>query len=57
MKAITFYFAERQIKELKDMSNDTGISVSEQVRRAVDAHLEKYKLFKYNTTVKEKNCV
>jgi len=42
MKSITFFFAQRQIKELKEMSKDTGLNVSELVRRAVDTLLEKH---------------
>lgn len=34
-----YYFPEQQIKKLQEMSNKTGLSVSEIIRRAIDFFL------------------
>jgi hypothetical protein len=40
MKRVDFHLTERQIEELREMSKDTGISVAELIRRAVDMFLK-----------------
>lgn len=34
-----YYFPEQQIKKLQEMSNKTGLSISEIIRRAIDFFL------------------
>lgn len=41
MQRINFYLSEKQIASLKALSKKTGLSVSELVRRAIDAYLKK----------------
>ena len=41
---VGFYLTDLQIKNLKKVSKMTGLTVSEIIRRAVDEHLEKYKV-------------
>lgn len=43
MKRINIHLTDLQIKELKKLSDNTGISVSELVRRAIDEYLRKQK--------------
>lgn len=43
MKRTNFYFPEAMLAKLKDISKYTGISVSEIIRRAIDAYLKKVK--------------
>ena len=43
MKRVNIHLAEIQIKKLKLLSNKTGLSVAELVRRAVDAFKDKAK--------------
>ena len=43
MKRINFYLSEQQIAKLKELARAMGLSVSEHVRRAIDAYLEKVK--------------
>ena len=38
---INFYLTKAQIKRLKGLSQNTGLPVSEHVRRAIDEYLEK----------------
>jgi len=40
MKKVNSYFTEGQIKALKKLSVDTGLTVAELLRRAVDYYLE-----------------
>jgi predicted DNA-binding protein len=40
MKRVQFHLTEKQIKQLKDLSKKTGLSVAELIRRAVDAFLQ-----------------
>ena len=40
MKRINFYLTDKQIDAMKRLSKKTGLSVSELVRRAVDAFLK-----------------
>jgi len=40
MKRTNFYLANKQIDNLKSFSQETDLSVSEHVRRAVDLYLE-----------------
>jgi predicted DNA-binding protein len=42
-KRVNLYLAEIQIKRLKGLSQKTGLSVSEHVRRAIDEYLYKEK--------------
>ncbi len=41
---VGFYLTDLQIRELKKVSKKTGLSVSEIIRRAIDEHLEKYRI-------------
>lgn len=41
MKRITHHLTEQQIKELQDRSRETGLSVAELIRRAIDEYLKK----------------
>lgn len=40
---VGFYLTDLQIKNLKNVSKKTGLTVSEIIRRAIDEHLEQYK--------------
>lgn len=40
---VGFYLTDLQIKNLKNVSKKTGLTVSEIIRRAIDGHLEQYK--------------
>lgn len=42
-KRVGFYLTNIQIKNLKNVSKKTGLTVSEIIRRAIDEHLEQYK--------------
>lgn len=39
MKKFNFYLPEQQIKALGKLSKQTGISISEHIRRAISAYL------------------
>lgn len=41
MKRVNYYLTERQIERLHEEARKTGLSVSELIRRAVDAMLAK----------------
>jgi hypothetical protein len=41
MVPTTHYLTEQQIEALKQISNSTGLTVSELIRRAVDALIER----------------
>jgi len=41
-KRMNFYLAEIQIKRLKSISNKTGLSASEILRRAIDEYWERF---------------
>lgn len=41
MKRINYFLPEQQIEALKKLSEKTGLSVSELIRRAIDAFLKK----------------
>ena len=43
MKRINFYLSLQQVSKLKELVRAMGLSVSEHVRRAIDAYLEKMK--------------
>lgn len=43
MQRMDFYLTESQIIELKKLSEETGLSVSELIRRAVDRYLKDQK--------------
>ncbi len=40
---VGFYLTDLEIKNLKEVSKKTGLTVSEIIRRAIDEHLEQYK--------------
>jgi len=40
MKRIDIYIAEPQLKKLKALSKETGLSVSELIRRTIDKYLD-----------------
>jgi hypothetical protein len=42
MPRVGLYLTEPQIKKLKDISNRTGLKVSDLIRRALDEWFEKY---------------
>lgn len=37
MKRVNYHLTEKQIKTLREISKDTGLSVAELIRRAIDA--------------------
>jgi predicted DNA-binding protein len=41
MKRINYHVTERQIERLKALSERTGLSVADLIRRAIDAYLER----------------
>lgn len=43
MKTKTFYLADRQIERLEALVKETGITMAEHVRRAIDDYLKKVK--------------
>ena len=55
MKKYNLYLAERQIRELEELSNSVGVSVSEIIRRGIDSFLEaeKDKVRNRNFSVRE----
>lgn len=42
MQRINFYVSKIQIASLKAISDKTGLSVSEHVRRAIDEYIDEY---------------
>jgi metal-responsive CopG/Arc/MetJ family transcriptional regulator len=42
MKRISVSLTEKQIENMKGISSDSGISVSEHIRRAIDAYIKFY---------------
>jgi len=42
MKRVNFYLTDKEINALKIISKETGLSVSELVRRTVDAFIKKH---------------
>jgi arsenate reductase-like glutaredoxin family protein len=40
MKRVNFHLTERQIAELQELHEKTGLAVAEMIRRAVDAYIE-----------------
>jgi len=42
MKRVNYYLTEMQLKKLKEISDDTGLSVSEHIRRAIDFYMEAF---------------
>ncbi len=42
MKRYNFYFPEQQIENLRKISKDTGISMAELIRRAIDNLIKDY---------------
>jgi hypothetical protein len=42
MPRVGLYLTEPQVKKLKDISNKTGLAVSDLIRRALDDWLEKF---------------
>lgn len=43
MEKIQIYLSELQIKKLRELSEKTGLSFAEHVRRAIDAYLKRVK--------------
>lgn len=43
MKRINVYLTENQIQALRELSDKTGLSVAEHIRRALDAYIQKVK--------------
>lgn len=43
MKRVNYHLTILQIKQLKKLSNKTGLSVAELIRRAIDDFLKKQK--------------
>jgi len=43
MKRINFYLTDKQVAKLKLLSKESGMSVSELVRKAIDSFLKKAK--------------
>jgi len=41
VKRVNYYLTEEEIKKLEDTSEETGLSVSEIIRRAIDKYFEK----------------
>lgn len=41
MKRVNYHLADLQVKKLKELSDNTGMSVAEIVRRAIDDYLKK----------------
>ena len=40
MKRVNYHLTEKQIVELQRLHEQTGLSVAEMIRRAVDAYIE-----------------
>jgi catalase (peroxidase I) len=40
MVRVNYHLTDKQISKLKEMSKDTGLSVAELIRRAVDKYME-----------------
>lgn len=43
MKMTSLYLTEKQMRDLKRLSEQTGLPVAEHIRRAVDAYLLKHR--------------
>lgn len=43
MKRVNCHLTDSQIKKLKQLSDNTGMSVAELIRRAIDEYLRKQK--------------
>lgn len=43
MKRISYHLTDAQIKRLKELSEQTGLSVAELIRRAIDEYVKKQK--------------
>ena len=50
MKRVNYHLTTSQIEKLREISKDTGLSVAELIRRAVDEYLGKKKKKWYNKT-------
>lgn len=42
MKRVNYHLTEQQIEQLHNISQETGLTVAEIIRRAVDAHVNVY---------------
>ncbi len=42
MKRVNYHLTEKQIKELRRVCEETGLSAAEIIRRSIDAYLEVY---------------
>lgn len=43
MKKVNYYLTQKQIAQLRALSSETGLTISEHIRRAIDAYLEHLK--------------
>jgi predicted DNA-binding protein len=43
MKKVNYYITEKQDKRLRQLSKESGLTVSELIRRALDYYLERKK--------------
>lgn len=48
MKKVNYYLSVKQIEALKELALQTGISISEHIRRAIDIYLKLLKEEKTN---------
>ena len=44
MKRVNYHLTELQIKQLKKLSKQTGLSMAELIRRAIDEYIKRNKL-------------
>ena len=49
MKRVNYHLTNQEIKALRELSQQTGLTVSELIRRAIDEYLESKK--------REKTCI
>lgn len=43
MKRVNYHLTEKQIERLEELSERTGLSVAELIRRAIDEYMKKQK--------------
>lgn len=43
MKRVNYHLTDMQIKQLRELSKRTGLSVAELIRRAIDEYVKKQK--------------
>lgn len=54
MKRVNYHLTELQIKQLKELSNKTGLSVADIIRRAIDEYITTHILDYVGYFTKEK---